>query len=104
MATITRTIPNEPWQHKKGDDVYLVIEAFKEDDTPFDISGMSLQWDISDSDGVLVSILTTMDNGEFLVDEPAASFADMPLIGDYTHRLYDLTTNQTLVEGKFSLV
>jgi hypothetical protein len=104
MPNIETDIPCEPWTHKKIDNVYLVMEIYKEDGTPLDLTGMTPLWDISDSDGVLVSIEPTIDGDEIIISEPATSFASMPLIGNYTHRLHDTTTNQTLVEGKFTLV
>lgn len=107
MALIENEIQCEEVIYKKGDDFFVVMEVLNEEtDDPFDVDLIEMVWEISDSEGVLVTIsdsdLTIEDN--YIQFHKAASFFDdFIFMGEYTHRLYEVTTNTTSMEGKFTL-
>lgn len=93
--------------YNKGDDFLAVLEFMEPDElSPFDLDQIELVWEISDPDGVLVTISgtdLTIEENNIQFQKTASFFDDFIYMGFYTHRLYDANLNQTYLEGKFTL-
>lgn len=93
-------------QQKKGDDFLITFEAYSETGESLP-SGLDLSWIISNNSGQITEITdddVTIEGNYLQFHKDKAVFSQLPLIGSYTHKLYEKNTNTTLIEGKFQLL
>lgn len=112
MYTIENEIHCIEIIHRKADDFFRVFEFTKnnpldqEEQIPFDLDQVSLRWDFFKEGDLILSLsgsdIEIVDNSA-VFKKNSSFFAYLPLIGNYTHRFYDILTNTTLFDGKLVL-
>lgn len=90
----------------KTDDFLVTFELINDESEPFDPTSLDLKWTISGTSGILVTISDAdieIENNYVQLVKAASFFSGFAFMNSYTHRLFDESTNTTLLEGKFTL-